>query len=232
MSVKVKNLWILSSDGLTLFHRNFTGGKTIDETLFGGFLTAIVHMTKDIGITDDKETIERIQMGSMDLHYRPIVNINCAIVLAVERKSNEKLVSKLIEAVSFDFKFRFADLLASKQILDTTDFEPFEENIDNILGGEKGKTIRESEYERNFQKILENAKNSTNTPSESVTQIIELYEKIESEDAKKMFAASMKDIENLFKKAQNLTKEQKNIFQEIIKGVSAKARFEKFLLGF
>jgi hypothetical protein len=232
MSVKVKNLWILSVDGLTLFHRNFTGGKTIDETLFGGFLTAIVHMTKDIGISDDTETIERIQMGSMDLHYRPIFNINCALVLAVERKSNEKNVSKLIEAISFDFNLRFADLLASKQIMDTTDFEPFEENVDRIIGGEKGKTIKESEYEQNFQTLLKNAKDGASSPSESITQIIDLYEMLESEDAKKMFAASMKDIENLFKKAKHLTKDQRNVFQEIIRGVSAKARFEKFLMGF
>ncbi|OLS24543.1 MAG: hypothetical protein HeimC3_19730 [Candidatus Heimdallarchaeota archaeon LC_3] len=228
----VLNLWILNNSGLCLLHRNFSGGETIDETLFGGFLTAIVHMTKDMHIGQEKNvSIEKISMGSTDIHYRSIDGVQAALVLSVNRKK-DKEVEKIINTLVKEFSSRFKGKIDIHMPVRTSDFSSFENVIDSVLKSE-GKSIEVTEQETDFQSVLNDIKNGIiKDTSDGIDRLFDLYDKLESVKAKEMISKSMKDVEKLVKSSEILSKEQKSLFKKIIKGASALMKGEKFLMEF
>jgi hypothetical protein len=230
--VDVLNLWIINNSGLCLLHRNFSGGETVDETLFGGFLTAIVHMTKDMNIGQEKNvSIEKISMGSTDIHYRPIEGAKCALVLSVNRKSKDKEIDNIMTSLVDEFSTKYShqvDLHSPVRMSDFSGFEPF---VDTVVDS-KGKSIKTELRETEFHQVLGDIKNGiVKDPSEGINRLFNLYDKLESENAKEMISKSMKDVEKLVKSSEMLSKDQKKIFEKIIKGASALMKGEKFLMG-
>ena len=65
----LNGLWIIDPNGLCLLHQDFSeagSGEKIDETMFSGFLTAILSFTHDLV----KDSIEKISMGQREIHYQ------------------------------------------------------------------------------------------------------------------------------------------------------------------
>src|SRR3989304_3547927 len=144
-----QNVWILNTDGLCLLHRNYSGGDVVDETLFGGFLTAIVHMTKDINIGTGESGFEKISMGSVELYYRPVEGMKIAMVASVDKKAKDKDVQRLLGAISKEFYTRFANELERMVIIDQSKFLPFGDYIDASVDS-KGRTLKTDQKETEF----------------------------------------------------------------------------------
>ena len=227
-----QNVWILNTDGLCLLHRNYSGGDVVDETLFGGFLTAIVHMTKDINIGTGESGFEKISMGSVELYYRPVEGMKIAMVASVDKKAKDKDVQRLLGAISKEFYTRFANELERMVIIDQSKFLPFGDYIDASVDS-KGRTLKTDQKESEFAKILTGIKEGlTKDPGEAINKLVEVYESMQSDKARKMVRDSMKDVEKLVASSTILSKDQKALFSRIITGVTAKMKVEKFLMEF
>ena len=89
----LNGLWIIDPNGLCLLHQDFSieSKEKIDETMFSGFLTAILSFTQDLV----NDTIERIQMGEREIHYQSF-GIFAVAVSANKSKKKAKDLSQYI----------------------------------------------------------------------------------------------------------------------------------------
>ncbi|MHA2365518.1 MAG: hypothetical protein ACXAC7_16295 [Candidatus Hodarchaeales archaeon] len=218
----LKGLWILDTSGLCLLHRNYEAGMQVDETIFGGFLTAILSFTQDM--VNDK--IESITMSAMEIYYQSFGSF--AVAVSVDKsKKVKKLLPNLITKIGNEFKDNFENALQGT-VQSTKTYEPFGNEIDVIFGLKGHKAQGDSEI---LLDILKGVKEGKIPEAEAIQELLDIYEELDS-PTQRFMATSMKDLEKIFKKSPLLTKEQQKKFQEIIKNVSAQMKAEKWLSSF
>jgi hypothetical protein len=216
----VQNVWILSeTSGLCLLHRNFTEEKMLDETLFAGLMTAIVHLSKEFVTKDDKVSIEKLQMKSLELHYYPLSEIHCAVVMSVESKSPEKEVAKVLTQIAGEFQKKYETFFRDHTLFDSSAFKPFEEVLDTILLVEGLDSQDFSDEINEFQMILKVIKDEKIVNAdETIESLLNLFEKFPV-GAKKLFVNSFDVIEKLIVKSKGLSKEKRKLYKEVLNGI-------------
>lgn len=222
----LNGIWIIDPNGLCLLHRDFSMGPSthkIDETMFSGFLTAILSFTQDLV----KDTIEKISMGEREIHYQSF-NIFAVAVSANKSKKN-KQIPQYITKVGEAFMKDYGEELRTTSLQNREKFSSFGEKIDDIFGL-KGVRVA-LEQRTNLLDILTKLKNDEISADEGVTKILALYHELDG-SSKKFMKKALKDVEGIFKKSELLTPEQRKQFQSIVKEVGSQLKAEKWLSSF
>jgi hypothetical protein len=219
----LNGLWIINPNGLCLLHRNFEETQQqIDETMFSGFLTAILSFTQDLV----KDSIEKISMGERDIYYSSFGQF--AVALSANKSKKAKNLQQYINKVGELFLAEFGDHLRSTNITDISVFEDFGPKIDGVFGI-TGHAITASKNE--LLDILTKLKNGQMDEKESIERILASYNSLDDKN-KKFMKGALKDVEDIFKKSSILSEDQRKQFQSIVKEVGAQLKAEKWLSSF
>ena len=219
----LNGLWIINPNGLCLLHRNFEETQEhIDETMFSGFLTAILSFTQDLV----KDSIEKISMGERDIYYSSFGQF--AVALSANKSKKAKNLQQYINKVGESFLAEFGDFLKSTNIPDITTFEPFGNKIDQIFGI-TGHAITENRNE--LLEILTKLKNGEMDEKKAIERILSIYNSMDDKN-KKFMKSALRDVEDIFKKSSVLSEDQRKQFQTIVKEVGAQIKAEKWLSSF
>ena len=125
----LNGLWIINPNGLCLLHRNFEETQQqIDETMFSGFLTAILSFTQDLV----KDSIEKISMGERDIYYSSFGSF--AVALSANKSKKAKNLQDYINKDGIMFLEEYGSQLKTDSVIDIGVFEPFGPKIDQIFG--------------------------------------------------------------------------------------------------
>lgn len=163
MSNNLESLWLIDPDGSCLMHRAFDINLNyMDETMFSGFLTAILAFAGDT--LDD--TVERISLGEKDVYC---VSFGTFIVVVSTKKGSKQkdLMSKVNE-VGQRFKEQYDHILTTHNLMETSLFEPFAAVIDEIFGIETVKIVEEHDQ---LLLLLREAEKNQWTEEETLEQI-------------------------------------------------------------
>lgn len=218
----LNGLWIIEKNGLCLLHRNFEETQQqIDETMFSGFLTAILSFTQDLV----KDSIEKISMGERDIYYSSFGPF--AVALSANKSKKAKNLQTYINKVGDLFLSTYADELKST-MPDITVFEPFGQKIDEIFGI-TGHAMVENRNE--LLEILTKLKSGEMDEKVAIGKILALYNAMDDKN-KKFMKNALKDVEGIFKQSSVLTVDQRKQFQNIVKEVGAQLKAEKWLSSF
>ncbi|MFX1512095.1 MAG: hypothetical protein ACFFCQ_05880 [Promethearchaeota archaeon] len=136
----IKELWILlKNEGLSLFHRNYTGEDIYDPQLTAGFFTSIAHFAASLG----EEEIKTMDMGNKRITYEHSENLTFVLVADIEHEIQSilelvrQLRSEFIQMFPFDFSLGYRK--------DVSIFDQFNDPLDEII----------SEFERSAREKLE-----------------------------------------------------------------------------
>lgn len=219
----LNGIWIINPDGLCLLHRNFEEtNQQIDETMFSGFLTAILSFTQDLV----NDSIEKISMGEREIYYSSFGLF--AVALSANKSKKAKNLQDYINKVGNLFKQEYNEILKTKTILDVTDFEPFGSKIDEIFGI-TGHAMTENRNE--LLEILTKLKKGEINEKDAIEKILASYNTLDDKN-KKFMKGALRDVEGIFKKSTLLTESQRKQFQSIVKEVGAQLKAEKWLSSF
>ena len=219
----LNGLWIINPNGLCLLHRNFEETQEqIDETMFSGFLTAILSFTQDLV----KDSIEKISMGERDIYYSSFGKF--AVALSANKSKKAKNLQDYINKVGTLFSEEYGSQLKSENIVDIGVFEPFGPKIDQIFGI-TGHAMTENRNE--LLEILTKLKNGEMNEKDAIGRILAIYKKLDDKN-KKFMKGALKDVEDIFKKSALLSDDQRKQFQAIVKEVGAQLKAEKWLSSF
>lgn len=219
----LNGLWIIEKNGLCLLHRNFEETQQqIDETMFSGFLTAILSFTQDLV----KDSIEKISMGERDIYYSSFGIF--AVALSANKSKKAKNLQTYINKVGEMFLAEFGDHLKSTTMPDITIFEPFGAKIDSIFGI-TGHAMTENRNE--LLEILTKLKNGQMHEKDAIVRILAIYNSLDDKN-KKFMKGALKDVEGIFKNSTVLSDDQRKQFQSIVKEVGAQLKAEKWLSSF
>ena len=222
----LNGLWIIDPNGLCLLHQDFSieSKEKIDETMFSGFLTAILSFTQDLV----NDTIERIQMGEREIHYQSF-GIFAVAVSANKSKKKAKDLSQYITKVGNEFMSEYGEELRKSTLQNMEKFAPFSIKIDEIFGL---KGVRVAQVQRTtLLEILQRLKAGELPADQGVTKILALYNELDN-NSKKFMKQALRDVEDIFKKSELLTPDQRKQFQKIVKEVGAQLKAEKWLSSF
>ena len=219
----LNGLWIIEKNGLCLLHRNFEETQQqIDETMFSGFLTAILSFTQDLV----KDSIEKISMGERDIYYSSFGPF--AVALSANKSKKAKNLQSYINKVGEMFLAEFGDHLKSTNMPDITIFEPFGPKIDTIFGI-TGHAMVESRND--LLDILTKLKSGEMAEKDAIVKILAIYNSMDDKN-KKFMKGALKDVEGIFKQSTVLSDDQRKQFQSIVKEVGAQLKAEKWLSSF
>ena len=219
----LNGLWIINPNGLCLLHRNFEETQQqIDETMFSGFLTAILSFTQDLV----KDSIEKISMGERDIYYSSFGSFSVA--LSANKSKKAKNLQDYINKVGTLFNDTYGDRIKSDNIVDISVFEPFGDKIDQIFGI-TGHAMVANRNE--LLEILTKLKNGEIEEKDAIVKILAIYNTLDDKN-KKFMKGALKDVEGIFKKSTTLTENQRKQFQSIVKEVGAQLKAEKWLSSF
>ncbi len=219
----LNGLWIINPNGLCLLHRNFEEThQLIDETMFSGFLTAILSFTQDLV----KDSIEKISMGERDIYYSSFGTF--AVALSVNKFKKAKNLQDYINKVGSMFQMEYGNFLKQTTLVDITLFEPFGNKIDQIFGI-TGHAMLASRNE--LLEILTKLKNGEIDEGSAIEKLTTIYNTLDDKN-KKFMKEALKDVEDIFKKSSILSDDQKKQFQSIIKEVGAQIKAEKWFTSF
>ena len=219
----LNGLWIINPNGLCLLHRDFEEtSQQIDETMFSGFLTAILSFTQDLV----KDSIEKISMGEREIYHASFGMF--AVAVSANKTKKAKNIPQYINKVGTLFSETYGEVLKASSLQDITVFEPFGTKIDEIFGI-KGKMIEENKSE--LHEILLKLKNSELDEKIAIEKILALYNTLDDKN-KKFMKAALKDVEDIFKKSTLLSQDQRKQFQTIVKEVGSQLKAEKWLSSF
>jgi len=222
LSISINGLWLLESGGTCLLHRNFSGDEDINESMFSGFITAILSFSQDVV----NDSIEVIKLGKREIHYRPFGKF--AVVASVDKGRKNKKLSGLLERIGESFAMQYKEELKSEIVKSALMFETFGETIDQIVGVKGEESVEET---FRLASVLRKVKSGELSESNAVNMIFLFYEEM-PEKTKSYIKTTLKDVEKLFSKSKVLTDEEKKKFQEIVKGVSSQIRAENWLTSF
>lgn len=215
-------LWVIDSSGLCLLHHNFGETTGVDETMFSGFITAILSFTQNFV----NDTLERLALGTRDIYYRSFGQF--AIVISAEKGLKKKEIPKIIERVGESFSLQFSEELSPDSLRSSSAFESFGSVIDQIVGRE-GKVSHQDHHM--LSSVLRKVKAGEMTENDAINSIFDLYE-VMDEKTQKFIKTSLKDVEKLFKNSKVLSEEERKRYREIIKGVSSQIKAENWLSSF
>ena len=219
----LNGIWIINPDGLCLLHRNFEEtNQQIDETMFSGFLTAILSFTQDLV----NDSIEKISMGEREIYYSSFGLF--AVALSANKSKKAKNLQDYINKVGILFKDEFSESLKTKNILDISEFEDFGSKIDEIFGI-TGHAMTENRNE--LLEILTKLKKGEINEKDAIEKILASYNTLDDKN-KKFMKQALRDVEGIFKKSTLLTESQRKQFQSIVKEVGAQLKAEKWLSSF
>lgn len=219
----LNGLWIINPDGLCLLHRNFEEtNQQIDETMFSGFLTAILSFTQDLV----NDSIEKISMGEREIYYSSFGLF--AVALSANKSKKAKNLQDYINKVGNLFRDQYGDSLKTKNILDISEFEDFGSKIDEIFGI-TGHAMTENRNE--LLEILTKLKKGDINEKDAIEKILASYNTLDDKN-KKFMKQALRDVEGIFKKSTLLTESQRKQFQSIVKEVGAQLKAEKWLSSF
>lgn len=219
----LNGLWIINPNGLCLLHRNFEETQEqIDETMFSGFLTAILSFTQDLV----KDSIEKISMGERDIYYSSFGQF--AVALSANKSKKAKNLQDYINKVGTQFNDEYGSTLKAGNIIDIGVFEPFGPKIDQIFGI-TGHAMTENRNE--LLEILTKLKSGEMNEKDAIGRILAIYKRLDDKN-KKFMKEALKDVEDIFKKSALLSEEQRKQFQSIVKEVGAQLKAEKWLSSF
>ena len=219
----LNGLWIINPNGLCLLHRNFEETQQqIDETMFSGFLTAILSFTQDLV----KDSIEKISMGERDIYYSSFGSF--AVALSANKSKKAKNLQDYINKVGIMFLEEYGSQLKTDSVIDIGVFEPFGPKIDQIFGI-TGHQMAESRNE--LLETLTKLKLGEIDEGSAIEKLTAIYNTLDEKN-KKFMKGALKDVEDIFKKSTILTDTQRKQFQSIIKEIGAQLKAEKWFTSF
>ena len=223
MDIDVLNgLWIINPTGLCLLHRNFEEtAQTIDETMFSGFLTAILSFTQDLV----KDSIEKISMGERDIYYSSFGKF--AVALSANKSKKAKNLQQYINRVGESFLEEYGAHI-NTYIPDITVFEPFGAKIDQIFGI-TGHALTQNRND--LFEILTKLKQGEIDEKSAIEKLLVTYNSLDEKN-KKFMKGALKDVEDIFKKSTVLPDDLRKQYMSIVKEVGAQLKAEKWLSSF
>ncbi|TFG02301.1 MAG: hypothetical protein EU542_05340 [Promethearchaeota archaeon] len=206
--VDINTLWIINSSGLCLLQHSYNGDQAfINETMFSGFVSAIINFSNRIF----EDNLEKISMDKMDVYCHPFSDGKFYVVLAVNRGSNEKYIHQKIHEIGDAFQIEFKDMLDNLTI-NIADYDPFVDTLDKIVGVETQRTIPEQEE---FLRLLKNAEEQQYTEYRTIEEILIFFEQLTPKKRQVVLQSALPIIE-MFMESKNLKVEQMKRFQQIL----------------
>ena len=220
----LNRIWIIDTTGNCLIDRSYEKtDQEIDASIFSGFLTAILTFTQEM-VQDE---VEQISMGTRDIYYQPFQSF---AVVASAPKSKKKI--KNVNTILTDIGNLFITTLGSNYSpgnkLSSDHILLFSKKLDDILGS-TGHEIEESKYRLRY--LLKQLQQGAIDEETAVKDLLTTYESLDNK-SKQFIAASMKDVEIIFKHSHTLAPELKSKVQYILHNVNAQMRTEQWFSSF
>ncbi|MFX1294062.1 MAG: hypothetical protein ACFFD2_04285 [Promethearchaeota archaeon] len=117
----LSELWIITRYGLPVYHQSLTG--KFDETLFAGFISAILHFVKELGESD----IRRLELGESKIVVLSSIDKKWFFIGKSDKDIKDKKIHEYLNDIQEIFFEQFGDTLEDWnndleifKILDTT----------------------------------------------------------------------------------------------------------------
>lgn len=207
MSVdELDSLWIIDSKGLPILQQVFNPKKnSIDNTMFSGFVTAILNFSDHIF----DESLEQISMGNLSVHC--LKKGNFLIAIATKKETNQQFVHQKMIEVADAFEAEYSNYIEGQPV-DYDYYAPFSDTIDKIFGI---KTTRVLPEHGELLDLLKRAEEKQYSESETVETILNFYEQLPSKKRNILLQTTF-PILNMFIDSKSLAIEQMKRFQEIL----------------
>ncbi len=236
----IKGVWIITGTGLCVLHRTYsTDGSNIDQTLFAGFLSAIMSMAQEVTNSE----IQKIDMKQLILHFQYFPENDYYIVVSALNKVNHNKINEFVKELQFYFDTNIYPIIKSFYVPKLDDIESFYPEIDNITKKHfKIPTTQESQEfpETNYQnmltiqkirEILERVEKQELKPEEAAPKVVELYQQL-NEDDKLRFSKTIEQLEQFIKKTELIEKKQRKQLLKISGKVKTHMKVEQWLTSF
>ena len=212
MSDYLDSIWIIDKYGLCLIHRVFDSEiNYIDETMFSGFMTALLNSMSDA--IDEDESLEMISLGNFDIYFQIFTDF--MIVVSTKKGKGTKikdLSTKLVQ-IGKVFGEEYLPLLKSGIIINTDEFRSFGLIINDVFGIESLEITKDHIL---FLELLREAEQKEMSEFETIENILNFIEDLDSA-AKISILKTTWNILNMFMQSKNLTTEHNKRFQKLLK---------------
>jgi hypothetical protein len=129
--ITVKNVWIISKNGVCLLQSNFEfeNGSKIDKDIIGGITSSVINLIPRIGT---KETeINSITLEHKKLHY--YYDHTLIICLETHKIVDERVIRKVLTKIHSNFLKKYSQILTSRIIINSDKFYYFKKEILKIF---------------------------------------------------------------------------------------------------
>lgn len=127
----VENFWIIKKSGILIFSKSFVEYK-LEEEILAGFLSAL-----DSVLMDSMEgTIKFINMKKKKFSYDFSIDKDLIFVINTRENTNNVIISRLLREIRDRFYELYCDEVKNFSG-NSTQFEPFEQELLNLLQDKK-----------------------------------------------------------------------------------------------
>ncbi len=236
----IKGVWIITGTGLCVLHRTYSKeGSNIDQTLFAGFLTAIMSMAQEITNSE----IQKIDMKQLNLHFKYYPENGYYIVVSAKNNVDDERINSFFDDIRKYFDENVYPAIKSTFVPMLDEIEAFYPEIDsiakkhfNISVSQEDKESAETGYKeiltiQKIKDILEKVENHEIKPEDAAPQLAELYQQLDDKE-KEQLRKTIEHLERFIKKTELIEKKQRKKLLAISGKVKTYMRVEEWLTSF